>query len=310
MIYMMVMVGGITRLTGSGLSMADWKPLLGVFPPTTEDAWQEKFELYQNTPEFKIKNTHFTLEEFKQIFWWEFIHRDLGRLIGVVFLIPFIFFWIRKKLDNSLLKKLLILLVLGGFQGVLGWYMVKSGLDKVPYVSHFRLAAHFLTALTAMFYAFWLALDLIFPNHIENKKVNKWSKLLFPVVILQLLYGAFTAGLKAGFGNYEFINVFTFPTGFGSGFNDPQTVLFIHRYIAIILYVLITLFVFKTFKKSSNVVRAGLWFLLFAINLQFVLGVLTLLNSVPVVLGVLHQAGSVLVIGSIIYLINLSRNKS
>lgn len=310
LIYIMVVVGGITRLTGSGLSMADWKPLLGVFPPTTEEAWQEKFELYQNTPEFKIKNAHFTLVEFKQIFWWEFIHRDLGRLIGMVFMIPFLIFWVRKKLDKKLLRKLLLLLFLGGFQGFLGWFMVSSGLVDKPHVSHFRLAAHFVTALTALLYALWLALDLLFPNHVENKKVNRWSKILFPFVLLQLVYGAFTAGLKAGFGNFGFADVFGLPVEFGDVLNNHATVLFIHRYIGIALYVAITLFVFKTYRKSVTVIRGGLAFLLFAINLQFLLGVLTLLNSVPVLLGVLHQAGSVLVVSGIIYLINLSRNRS
>lgn len=305
LIFTMVIVGGITRLTGSGLSMADWKPIIGAVPPLNETDWLVKFELYKATPEYKIVNNHFSLEEFKSIFWWEFIHRDLGRLIGLIFIIPFSVFWIQKRFDKDLLKKMFIILGLGALQGLLGWYMVSSGLVDKPHVSHFRLAAHFITALSAMLYIFWVAISILHPKNRSLSSLNKKTKFLALIIILQIIYGAFTAGLKAGFGNYVFSNIFDLPPQFNSFINDGATVLFIHRYLAIFI-IIYTLYLYLSELKNTtlrNYQKRGLHLVLTAVLLQVTLGILTLLNSVPISLGVLHQTGAVVVITSCIYLI-------
>lgn len=304
LIFAMVVIGGITRLTGSGLSMADWKPIMGAIPPLNESDWIGKFELYKATPEYKIVNNHFSLEEFKSIFWWEFIHRDLGRLIGLIFIIPFITFWIQKRFDKPLLKKMFIILALGALQGVLGWYMVSSGLVDKPHVSHFRLAAHFITALSAMLYIFWVAISILFPNRTSSPSINKKIKTLSLIVLFQIIYGAFTAGLKAGFGNYLFVDIFSFPDQINSFINHGPTVLFVHRYLAIIITIYAT-YIYFTSIKTKNILphqTTGLKIILATVYGQVLLGILTLLNSVPINLGVLHQAGAVVVITSCIYL--------
>lgn len=308
LIFTMVIVGGITRLTGSGLSMADWKPITGAIPPLNEADWLAKFELYQSTPQYKIVNNHFSLSEFKSIFWWEFIHRNLGRLIGLIFIVPFIIFWAQKRFTKTLLNKMFIILILGGFQGVLGWYMVSSGLVDKPHVSHFRLAAHFVTALTAMLYIFWVAMTILFPNKTPLTSLNSKVKVLSLLTLIQIIYGAFTAGLKAGFGNYFIADIFVFPHQFGSFINDGATVLFTHRYLAIIILAY-TLYVYFSEIKSNEILsfqKKGLNLVLAAILLQVTLGIATLLTSVPLALGVLHQVGAVLVLTSSVYLIKRS----
>ena len=160
-LYAMVVLGGVTRLTGSGLSMVKWEPVIGVLPPFSQAEWEKVYLLYQQYPEFKSKNSHMDLEAFKGIFWLEYAHRVLGRLIGVIFLLPLIYFLVRKKIDRPLLPKLIIMFLLGGLQGLLGWYMVKSGLSQNPHVSQYRLTAHLGFAFLIYAYIFWIALDLL-----------------------------------------------------------------------------------------------------------------------------------------------------
>ncbi len=308
LILTMVIVGGITRLTGSGLSMADWKPILGAIPPMNEVQWQEKFDLYKATPEFQKINSHFSLSDFKQIFWWEFIHRDLGRFIGIVFIIPFLIFWKQKRFDKKLQQQMLIILGLGAFQGVLGWYMVSSGLDKVPHVSHYRLAAHLLTALTAMLYVFWVAISLMYPRPIEDKQINKQYWFMFVLIFLQITYGAFTAGLKAGFGNHTLAEVVHFPTQIHSIVNEGTSVLFIHRYLALFIVGITLLFYLNNYKKSLHPLhKKGMNIFLILVLIQVSLGIVTLLGSVPIYLGVLHQVVAVLLITTALYMIAVSR---
>lgn len=306
LIFIMVIVGGITRLTGSGLSMADWKPIMGAIPPLNEVDWLEKFELYKATPEFKIKNSSFSLTEFKSIFWWEFIHRDLGRLIGLIFIIPFAIFWYQKRFDKSLLKKMFIILGLGSLQGLLGWYMVSSGLVNEPNVSHFRLAAHFSTALTAMLYIFWVAISILYPEKSTVRTLNNKVKGLTLLVGIQVIYGAFTAGMDAGFGYTG--ELFGLPEKIKSFINDGSTILLVHRYLAIIV-LLYTVYLFVSEIKLANVTsfqKNGLIVILASVSLQVILGIFTLLYSVPLNLGVMHQAGAVIVLTSCIYLIRRS----
>ncbi len=321
LIYAMVVIGGITRLTHSGLSMVEWNPIIGSLPPMSDAAWQVPFGKYKQSPEFKIINNQFTLADFKSIYWWEYIHRLLGRLIGVVFLIPFFYFLAKKKFDKPLLKKMIVLLFLGTLQGVLGWYMVYSGLQKEPHVSHYRLAAHLISAFTVFGFTFWYALDLIYANDLEKNTVSKnvqwWTKIMFAAIVLQIIYGAFVAGLKAGL----FYN--TYPTMDGSllpetvtsfdpfwlnFLDNPAGIQFLHRNLAIVVAVLV-LFVWEKSRKMnlSSLQRKASNFMLSVVVVQFVLGVLTLLLAVPVALGVLHQTGAFLLFASSLFFIHSLR---
>lgn len=305
LIFTMVVVGGITRLTHSGLSISDYKLITGTLPPVNETAWQEAFDLYKQYPEYQKLNYHFTLEDFKDIYFWEWLHRLIGRLIGMVFILPFIYFLIKKQLTKPTIKKSIVLLALGGFQGFLGWYMVKSGLVDRPDVSHFRLAAHLTTAFITFAYTFWVALDLIFP---EKKKINgKFRNLIrvgYAVLLLQIIYGAFVAGLDAGFihnhwpmmneGKFMHETVLIEQSPVYKNFIEGKSgVQFVHRMLAY----LVVIFIFIIWYKSRKLVLTkyqthGVNFLLLMVGVQFLLGVLTIIYQVPVWLGVTHQVGA------------------
>lgn len=306
LIYLMVVIGGITRLTHSGLSMVEWNPILGSMPPMSDADWKIPFEKYQQTPEYHLINNQFSLEEFKSIYWWEYIHRFLGRSIGVVFLIPFFYFLAKKRFDKPLLKKMGVLLALGAFQGVLGWYMVYSGLQKEPHVSHYRLAAHLVSAFTVFGFTFWYALDLAYPKAIELtpqiKVVKRLSVIMFVIIVLQIIYGAFVAGLKAGL----FYNTFpkmgirfipetvtSFDPFYKNAIENPAGVQFIHRSVAYIVLIIV-LYVWESSRKLNMTVlqRRASNLMLGVVFAQFILGVITILYAVPVTLGVLHQTGA------------------
>lgn len=305
LIFIMVVVGGITRLTHSGLSMSDYKLISGTIPPMNEQEWQEAFELYQQFPEYQKLNYHFTLEDFKSIYFWEWLHRVIGRFIGVVFILPFIFFLVTKRLDRATLKKCLVLLFLGGFQGFLGWYMVKSGLVDRPDVSHYRLAAHLTTAFLTFAYSLWVALDLIYP---ERKSVDKAIRNLvraaMVVLVIQIIWGAFVAGLDAGFihnhwplmsdGKLIHETVFIEQQPWLKNFYEGKSgVQFVHRYLAYVVVAFVVWIRYKTRKTElSPLQNNGVKSLLVLVAFQFVLGVLTLLWAVPLWLGVLHQVGA------------------
>jgi len=203
-IFAMVILGGVTRLTGSGLSMVEWAPLMGILPPLSHAEWEAVFQQYQQYPEYQLKNFHITLGEFQTIFWFEYAHRLLGRAIGLIFLIPMIYFIVKGKVNKPLIPKLIIMFILGGLQGVLGWYMVKSGLVDNPHVSQYRLTAHLGFAIIIYAYLFWVALDLLFPKTTEVKDGNilplrRFSLMVSTLVFITVLSGGFVAGLKAGF---------------------------------------------------------------------------------------------------------------
>jgi cytochrome c oxidase assembly protein subunit 15 len=304
----MVVVGGITRLTRSGLSIVEWKPISGTLPPLNEEQWQAEFELYQTSPEFKIRNSHFTLEDFKGIFWWEYIHRLIGRLIGVVFLVPFIVFLLQKKIRGKLLWQCLGLFALGGLQGLIGWIMVASGLVDKPAVSHYRLALHLITAFSVFAFTLWVALGLMEKKPIaesEHKvRLRKWLWFFFPLLLVQILYGAFVAGLKAG----TVAN--TWPTmhgemapsamadgfayyGFAAFFEDPITVHFIHRTFAYLVFLVPLFFLVRaSMLKMDRNLKVVLHTLVAGVLLQFTLGVITVLLTVPVSMGAIHQLGA------------------
>lgn len=305
LIFVMVVIGGITRLTHSGLSISNYKLISGTIPPMNEAEWQEAFELYKKYPEYQKLNTHFELQDFKDIYFWEWLHRFIGRLIGVVFLVPFLYFLATKQLTKPTIKKSIILLILGGFQGFLGWYMVKSGLIDNPDVSHYRLAAHLTTAFITFAYTFWVALDLMFPNRKEvNKKFRNLVRFALGVLLLQIIYGAFVAGLDAGFihnhwpmmneGKFIHETVFIEQNPLYKNFIEGKSgVQFVHRILAYIV-VLIIFIIWNKGKKMNltNYQSKGINLLLTMVGIQFLLGVFTIIMQVPVWLGIAHQIGA------------------
>lgn len=314
LIFIMVVVGGITRLTHSGLSMPDYKLISGTIPPINDQQWQEAFELYKQYPEYQKLNSNISLTEFKGIFFWEWLHRVIGRFIGLVFIIPFLYFIITRQLDKSTIKKTIILLILGGFQGFLGWYMVKSGLVDRPDVSHYRLAAHLTTAFVTFAFTLWVALDLIFPiKHTINKTYRNLIRIGLAILFIQIIYGAFVAGLDAGFihnhwpmmseGKFMHETVLTEKTPVYKNFIEGRSgVQFVHRILAFIVVISIAIIYIKGKKIAvSNHQLNGLNSLLILVGLQSLLGVLAILLQVPLWLGIAHQIGAFLLLGSMIF---------
>ena len=326
LIFVMVVVGGITRLTGSGLSITKWEVVTGTIPPLNETEWQHEFELYKQSPQFQKINSHFGIDEFKDIYWWEYIHRLLGRLIGIVFIIPFLYFLLTKKLDKPLILKCLFLFALGGLQGFLGWYMVKSGLVDMPNVSHFRLALHLTTAFITFGFTFWYAFGLIhtekIPLDTAGKKFYNLTIAVFVVTLIQIVFGAFVAGLKAGYvyNTWPLMGEKLIADSFFEAFNtmgwhalvdNISGVQVAHRYLAYLVFFAV-LFIYWYGRKNaaSGVLRLSkgqldaLGIAAVLVVLQFLLGIFTILYSVPVVLGVLHQVGAFFLFAGIIYLLH------
>jgi len=316
LIAAMVIVGGITRLTHSGLSMVEWNLLMGSIPPSSEEEWTEVFDKYKSSPEFILVNYNFSLEEFKSIYWWEYIHRMLGRFIGLVFIFPFGYFLVRRRLGKSLIKKLLMVFALGSLQAFLGWYMVKSGLVKDPSVSHYRLASHLVIALVLYGYVLILVFDLLFPTSGQastvGKRLRNVSVLLLIITFVQFIYGAFMSGLNAGkvyntfpkMGSQWIADSVGFAyrkNGLISLLENTASVQFIHRYLAVFILILVLIIWRKSRNISSYHLKLGANLLLVIVIVQFLLGVMTLLFAVPVVLGVLHQFMALVFLTAIIY---------
>ncbi len=302
LIFVMVVVGGITRLTHSGLSISSYKLISGTIPPLNEAEWIAEFEHYKQFPEYQKLHNHFDLEDFKDIYFWEYIHRVLGRLLGIVFIIPFLYFLIKKQLTKPTIKKALILLFLGGFQGFLGWYMVKSGLVDRPSVSHYRLAMHLTTAFITFAYTLWVALDLWYPVKKEiNRHFRNIIRVGMAVLLIQIIWGAFVAGLDAGWihNHWPLMNegklihetVYTEQVPLWRNFVEGKSgVQFVHRYMAYVVVAVIFYIWFKARKLQLTVPQKnGVNLLMILVLVQFILGVFTLILQVPVVLGVLHQ---------------------
>lgn len=319
LIGLMVVIGGITRLTQSGLSMVEWKPIMGTLPPLTAEAWNEAFDLYKQSPEFKHYNSDFTLSDFKSIFFWEYLHRLLGRLIGLVFIIPFIWFWTKGYFSDKLKNQTIIILIWGAFQGVLGWLMVKSGLVDNPHVSHYRLAAHLVTAIGLMSYIFWVALPLkVKKTPIANSvSIYKAIKAFIVLVFIQLVYGAFVAGLKAGlmYNTFPKMDAGWIPAetsfvldrfGLMAFFESGGLVQFVHRIIAYIVFGF-AIYLFVQLKGIDKTLSRPIKLLLLFICIQITLGIITLLYAVPVTMGVLHQFGALLVLLCAVYILYISK---
>ena len=304
LVFVMVVVGGITRLTNSGLSMTDWHLVTDTFPPLTETKWQETFEQYKQFPEYQKINIHndFTLSDYKFIYFWEWFHRLIGRVLGFVFIIPFVYLLIKKKIDKNTLNKCYILLGMGAFQGFLGWFMVRSGLIDNPDVSHFRLSLHLTFAFITFAYTLWVALDLIYP--IRNKAILPLKKIaVFALIflLLQIIYGGFVAGLNAGLihnhwpmmSDGQFLHesvILEKDTWFQRFTEGKSGVQFVHRTLAYVVVGLILFLFFKSKKYSlTQQQKNGLNALVLIVFIQFTLGVFTLLYSVPLWLGLTHQ---------------------
>lgn len=314
LIASMVTVGGITRLTGSGLSITEWNVLMGALPPLSQADWVQLFEKYQATPQFQQVNAHFTLEQFKGIFWWEYLHRLLGRTLGLVFLIPFIWFLARGVLERGLRNRVLLIFLLGAFQGALGWFMVASGLSERPAVSQYRLAAHLLTALLTFSLTLWTALE-VRRRHLPAVPVpiaihrQAWG---FAVLLaLQVTYGALVAGLKAGFAfnTFPLMGGRLVPDGLSllrpllANLGDnPVTVQFIHRTLA---WLLAGFGLWLWYTLRVHGIRGAANLLAGTIVVQFSLGILTILHlpANPVLWGSLHQAGAVLLLAATVNLL-------
>ena len=304
LLFIMVTVGGITRLTNSGLSMTDWHLVTDTFPPLTDEKWQAAFEEYKKFPEYQKINIHndFQLSDYKFIYFWEWFHRFIGRIIGLVFIVPFVYFLIKKKLNSETIKKCVILLGMGAFQGFLGWFMVKSGLIDNPDVSHFRLSLHLTFAFITFAYTLWVALDIIYPTKNEViLPLRKIARIALVFLIIQIIYGGFVAGLNAGLihnhwplmsdGQLLHESVILEKDSWLLRLTEGKSgVQFVHRMMAYVVVGLILFLYFKSKKFTlTNQQQNGLNLLVVIVFLQFLLGVFTLLFSVPLWLGLTHQ---------------------
>lgn len=309
MVLAMVFIGGVTRLTDSGLSMVDWRPIIGTIPPLTETDWLMSFEKYKQFPEYQKINVGMSLDEFKKIFFWEYFHRLFGRLIGLVFFVPFIVFLWQRKMSKKFMKKASIAFALGALQGLMGWYMVKSGLVNRPDVSQFRLAAHLLLAFLIVGYLYWILLEIKFPvrKYSLQNPGTKFVVTFFVVLVCQYLFGAFVAGLDAGLTHNTFPKMgrswipveAMFVDGLGP-LDNPVFVQFIHRLLGVIL-VAMSLWVFIARPVCFHFLQKKSVYMLCVVTMaQFVLGVLTLLLHVPLFTASLHQVvGCILLIAMV-----------
>jgi len=308
-IFGMIILGGITRLTGSGLSMVQWEPIMGILPPLNQTEWQESFLLYQQFPEYQLKNFHMSLDDFKSIFWFEYGHRLLGRSIGMIFLLPFLFFLFKGKIEKALTPKLITMFVLGGLQGLMGWYMVKSGLVNDPHVSQYRLTAHLGLAIVIYGYMLWVALGLLYPkinSDKHNPSLSRLALIISTVIFITALSGGFVAGTHAGFAFNTFplmdgrlipVGLFDLSPVWRNFFENIVTVQFDHRVLATLLFLLIPAFWFKAGKlELEPLAKTGSHLLLAALALQITLGISTLLLVVPVALAAAHQAGAIVLL--------------
>ena len=320
-ILLMIIVGGLTRLTESGLSMVDWRLFMGTIPPLSHGDWLKVFEDYKQYPEYQIKNINMTLSEFKYIFWWEYGHRVLGRLIGIIFIIPFIYFALKNYFSNEELYSYSFLLFLGGAQGIIGWWMVKSGLDVNPYVSHLRLAVHLIIAqiiLSLIAYLFLKRLDI--GTYKNNFSSHKTFFIFFNIIIFfTVIYGAFMAGLDAGKSfntwpkmgdNYIPENLIFIEDRLFGFFDNSVFIHFFHRALAYLSFLTILYMCFRHFKGIENKYqKIHFLIVLFLVLIQLFIGVFVVLSNVQVSLGSIHQIiGTLLFVSATCYSLQILKN--
>ena len=306
MVFLIIIIGGLTRLTDSGLSMVDWQPILGTIPPLNNNQWQEVFNDYKLTPEFLYVNKNMTLDEFKYIFWWEWFHRFFARLIGLVFIIPFIYFLIKKNLNSFFYKRFSIIFSLGLFQALVGWWMVKSGLSDDPFVSPYRLTFHLTNAVIIYALLLWTSVEyfhLKSTNFISIRSKNVLILISIILVFVTILSGGFMAGSHAGqsFNTYPLMNgkiipddIYLEDLGFLNMFENTVTINFNHRWIATITFIYtFSFFSYLIFKKVINLSNQIIISVLLILTLQFLLGIMALLSNVSIYYGSLHQTNSI-----------------
>lgn len=312
LVFAMVVVGGITRLTESGLSITEWKPITGALPPLSEAAWASEFEKYKQIPEYTEINgpAGMTLAAFKFIYFWEWVHRLLGRVVGVAFALPLAWFWVKQAIPAGYKPRLLALMALGGLQGAIGWWMVSSGLSARTDVSHYRLAVHLLTALFILGGLVWTALDLKLlarDPHAKPAKLTGFSVVVLGVLFIQLLFGAWVAGLNAGYvsNSWPLMNDRLYPDGVDMAkgalyalVNDPFLTHFVHRWWAWVAVIALIMLARRT-KKAG--VRPASIAIHSAFGVQILLGIATVMTGVNIVLAVLHQAVGALVVASTVW---------
>lgn len=307
LIFSMVVLGGVTRLTRSGLSIVEWEPVTGVIPPLSERQWQAEFDRYQRTPEYQQVNVGMSLDAFKRIYWVEWLHRLLGRLIGLVFFVPLVYFAIRRQIPKPLVPKLIAIFVLGGLQGALGWYMVKSGLINVPHVSPYRLTAHLGLAVIIYAFVLWIAFGLRNAPSLmtDAPTLRRFGWFVTSLIYLMMLAGGLVAGTKAGFAfntfplmNGHFVppGMFAMQPRWMNIFHNVATVQFDHRLLAYCLIIVVATYwwLARSVVLTANT-RRTFHLLPIALIVQVGLGITTLLAVVPVWLGALHQAGALTV---------------
>ena len=309
-LFLLVMLGGATRLTGSGLSMVEWEPVTGIIPPTTEQTWMREFDAYRQSPEYQQVNRGMSLDEFKVIYWFEFGHRLLARSLGLVFALPLAWFWWRGWVPQRLRWPLLGILSLGALQGWMGWYMVQSGLIDIPRVSPYRLAAHLSLALIIFALMFRLALGLLLPAGHRPHPMRRWSIGLLVITALTIFIGAFVAGLRAGFmyNDFPLMAGQWIPDGilgleplWRNFFENPATVQFMHRVLALSTLAVALAAWWRQRSHALDIgARRAFHVMLGVLAIQVGLGITTLMFYVPVVLGTLHQGVAVLVLGAVV----------
>lgn len=321
LIVAMVAVGGVTRLTESGLSIVDWKPVTGALPPLTEAAWAEEFARYRRFPQFSVQfRGALTLEQFKRLFFWEWSHRLLGRLIGLAYGLPMLWFWRRAGAAPGLRARLAVGLALGGAQGALGWFMVKSGLVDLPRVSHYRLCAHLLMAFGTLAWLAWTALDLLHPTPTRPeapRRLRHAARAFAALVTVQVAWGAFTAGLRAGYGypTWPTMNGAWVPSPFWVGapawravFEHTAAVQFVHRWLgALVGVAALALATAARGRPEGDRARAALGLVGALAVVQFALGVATVLTSVDLATAVTHQTVGCLLFAAAVNLLHATR---
>jgi len=322
LIVVMVVFGGYVRLTRSGLSIVEWNPVTGVVPPVGDQAWQAEFAKYQQSPEYQKINRHFTLADYKRIFWVEYIHRLIARIAGLIVVIPLFIYVLRGRIPWKKSGMYWLIAALFGFQGFLGWYMVSSGLEDRPAVSHFRLTIHLLTALFLLALTLWMALNRIYKHtepaaHGRSSSAYGWMWVLMVTLVVQIAYGGLVAGLKAGYVSN------TWPLMFGSLippglltsvqpwwrnlFEAATTVHFMHRWFAFVVLVAVALVWAQTRAVTAGDVRRGVALLLGLVCLQILLGISVVWFGVPLWLALLHQANALFLFIDAVYLLHRLR---
>ena len=308
----MILLGGVTRLTESGLSMVDWRPIMGVIPPLTEAQWLATFAEYQQYPEYQKINQGMDLAGFKQIFWFEYLHRVLGRLIGLMYFVPLVVFALRKMIAPQLLPTLILLLILGAAQGLLGWYMVKSGLVDRPSVSQYRLTAHLGVAVAIYALMMWLVLRVSAGLSPALKHISGWGWALILGVYTLILSGGFMAGTDAGFAyptwpmmGETFVPMGYYAEGWQATFEGVATIHFNHRMLAYAMALLVLVLSVQSLRTSDHAgVRRGAWLMLLALTFQVALGIGTVLTQVAIPMAATHQVGAVLLLTAVLYWIH------